>query len=343
MVAPDGLPYLPYEELEERPHVMVDGAPRASSVLTLSHWPRSGTPDWLARDLSTEIALAWLDIAGRASSLGRATERRARALLQRARAAEAVTCDHFDEDGLISLGVMTSPGLARAHAATLVEAASCGDFGVVGSERAASIAFAIAPLADREAGAEAKDSERYGAVLPLLAELFEAPEHFAALYDEELSWFLVSRRALETGEVEITLPPAPPAAGNSLDPDLAVVTPARAPRGRAGGLRPLHRAVVHSATTCNRILLLEGQRCELYLRYESWVRYVSRPIAARPELEPLAAELSALEPGHVSWSAQHVSATEPSLRPDGEGVTELDPQAVVECVARYLVTAPPAG
>ncbi len=54
---PLSLPYAAYEELGERPHVMVDGAARPGSVLTLSHWPQSPTPSTLARDLSTEIVL----------------------------------------------------------------------------------------------------------------------------------------------------------------------------------------------------------------------------------------------------------------------------------------------
>ena len=54
------LPYLPVEELEGRPHVIVDGAARSGSVLTLSHWPQSPTPVGLARDLSAEIVFAFL-------------------------------------------------------------------------------------------------------------------------------------------------------------------------------------------------------------------------------------------------------------------------------------------
>ncbi|MGH9299811.1 MAG: DUF6687 family protein, partial [Acidimicrobiales bacterium] len=66
-----GLAYAPYESLDDRPHVMVDGAARASSILTLSHWPQSPTPKLLARDLSVEIVLQFLAFRHGQKSAGR--------------------------------------------------------------------------------------------------------------------------------------------------------------------------------------------------------------------------------------------------------------------------------
>jgi hypothetical protein len=36
--------FVPYEALGESPNIIVDGAPNDFTVLTLSHWPKSGTP-----------------------------------------------------------------------------------------------------------------------------------------------------------------------------------------------------------------------------------------------------------------------------------------------------------
>jgi hypothetical protein len=35
--------FVAYEELGETPNIVVDGAGNAATVLTLSHWPKSGT------------------------------------------------------------------------------------------------------------------------------------------------------------------------------------------------------------------------------------------------------------------------------------------------------------
>src|SRR5271166_6532835 len=64
------LPYVPVEELGDRPHVLVDGATRAGSVLTLSHWPQSPTPAALARDTSAQIVFAFLHAARGDRALG---------------------------------------------------------------------------------------------------------------------------------------------------------------------------------------------------------------------------------------------------------------------------------
>ena len=53
--------YVPYGELAGRPHVMVDGSAADGTTLVLSHWPGSPTPLELAADLSTEIALRYVE------------------------------------------------------------------------------------------------------------------------------------------------------------------------------------------------------------------------------------------------------------------------------------------
>lgn len=316
--AREAIPYVPYEKLAARPHIMVDGAPRPTSVLTLSHWPRTPTPPVLARDLSCEIAFAYL-----------ATTEPAREMRRLARIgsrAEAVTCDHFDEDGVLSVLVLSDPGLAADNAHLLVEAARCGDFGVVTSETAARVAFSIGPLSEREAGAGASDSERVAAVLPLMRELCAHPERYEVLYRDELDRYRAGREAIERGEVMIETFPE----------DLAVVT--------WPGLRPrygeIHPAALHSVTECNRVLLLAD--CpELYLRYESWVRLVSRRVPLRPDLQPLAAELTSIEPGGAKWEATGPGAIVSRLRPT-VGSSELSPDVLVARVRSYLAAARPA-
>ncbi|MHB1988095.1 MAG: DUF6687 family protein [Acidimicrobiales bacterium] len=331
------LGYSPYENLEDRPHVMVDGAPRRSTVLTLSHWPQTPTPPALARDLSVEIVLELLSYQAGTKSAGSGSRLAVVQALAAARSAEAVTNDHFDEDGLMSVLAMMQPATALDCEQLMIGVAACGDFGVVSSPKAAAVSFAIGPLAEAEAGAGAGTAERYLAVLPRVEDLLARPESYEALWGTEMAWFDEGRAALARGEVEITEDGA----------DLAVVsrpgaeaTRSRLP-GAAGGL-PVHAAVVHTATQKSRILSFDGERCELYLRYESWVRVVSRRVPLRPDLGPLAAELTSLEPGPTLWEANAVGAIVGRLRPGGEGFTELAPEVVVERVRSYLAKAPPA-
>lgn len=324
---------------------MVDGAPRRRSVVTLSHWPQAATPKAVARDLSVEMALDYARMAvGWPSSGGGGGGGRGgdgavamRALLERGEAALAVTNDHFDEDGLMSVLSLVDPEWALEREHLLVGIASCGDFGVVPEEvgdLAARVAFAIEPLADEEAGPGAGTSDRYLAVLPVIRSLIDRPASYEALWHEEITVYEAGRRALERGDVTLDEEP---------ELDLTVVRRAAgaSSAGAAGGL-PVHAAVVHSTSPSSRILAFDGSRCELYLRYESWVRYCSRRVPLRPDLAPLAAELTSLEPGPLTWEAHGVGAIVCRLRPLGEGETELSPEVVTKRVRAYLRRAPGA-
>ncbi len=352
---PVSLPYVPYESLDGRPHVMVDGAARDASVLTLSHWPQSPTPPALARDLSAEIVLAYLEVA----SAWNAARRQPRALgssgpaVAAAASAECVTNDHFDEDGLMSVFALVDPSAASGRAALVVDVASCGDFGVVRSDLGAKVSFAIMPLAAAEAGADAGTLASYEAVLPLVGELLEHPERFEEYWASEAEELAIGRAALAEGAVTIAehrdrrldlavvkrSGPGPPPAGAAGDGDVGDGR-GRLP-GAAGGL-PIHAAAVHSATTSSRILAFDGERCELSFRYEGWVRFVSRDVPLRPDLEPLALQLAAEEPSGLPWEANAVGAIVGRLRPGGDGRTEIDPCRVESIVEDYLAYAPPA-
>ena len=62
--APD-LHYVPYDQLEGRANVAVDGSPAAGTVLSLSHWPGIGSPAEFAADLSAEMAFLYLGVFDR--------------------------------------------------------------------------------------------------------------------------------------------------------------------------------------------------------------------------------------------------------------------------------------
>jgi hypothetical protein len=349
------LSYVPVEELEGRPHVIVDGAARSGSVLTLSHWPQSPTPVGLARDLSAEIVFAFLRASRGGDGPGTAQARVGRhssrlelaSAIAGARWAEAVTNDHFDEDGFVSLLAVTDPDFALSHEELLVDVASCGDFGVVRSRQAAQIAFAIGPIGEDAGEAPPAPADRpgsftgprYRATLERAVELVEHPDHFRHHWEEQEAALAASQEALRAGAVTIDEVP---------EVDLAVVRRVAGAPCASGGLDTplrgglaLHEVALHSATSASRILAFNEGRCELYFRYESWVRYVSRMVPLRPDLEPLAEQLSAAEPSGSRWVADGVGSLVSRMRPVS-GVTELAPAVVQRMVVAFLKSAPGA-
>ena len=155
-----------------------------------------------------------------------------------ANTAEAATCDHFDEDGLMALYALVDPDAGLSRAGLITEVASCGDFGVVGSDVAARICFAIGPLADEEAGAGSA-ALRYSSVLPRLPELLENHERFERHWSGEWASFVAGRAALGKGDVWIDEYP---------DVDLAVVRPAAASVVTGSGGRPWPAGTIPEAT-----------------------------------------------------------------------------------------------
>ena len=90
--------FVPYAEAADLPNIVVDGAAAAATVLTLSHWPKSGTPETLRADTSAEIVFKYLDAPAMHVDVGAASN------------------NHFDEDGLIGIFALTRPDLAASMA-----------------------------------------------------------------------------------------------------------------------------------------------------------------------------------------------------------------------------------
>src|SRR6185295_977149 len=124
--------FLPYREVSSVPNVIVDGAATQNTILTLSHWPKSGTPPELRGDTSAEIVFHYLDSP--------------RFHVH----ADVVSNNHFDEDGLVGIFTLVDPLTATRHRALLIDAAQAGDFGVFTDRQAARIAFTLSAYANAE-------------------------------------------------------------------------------------------------------------------------------------------------------------------------------------------------
>jgi hypothetical protein len=307
--------YVPYTELSGRPNIIVDGAGQEDTVLTLSHWPGSGSPPEFRADTSAEIVLNYLSTEG--------------AKRQYAPKVKAVSNNHFDEDGLCSVWAMLHPKRALKHRVLLVDVATAGDFSVYRRPRAAKVVFTIRSHVDPEVspvvgeleGDDGTGSARYQALLPLLEGFLEDTDRYGPWWDVEWSAMLSSKTAMVMGQIDLHEIP---------HVDLAV---AEAPE-------PLHPMVLYNSTERLRVLtaLPDGHYCLRY-RYETWVQFASRTVMPRVDLVPLLPRLQELERGGGTWTYEGNAANTPRLQPlgpEGEPVTSsLSLEALLDELVAY--------
>jgi hypothetical protein len=304
MAFPPPLRFVPYEQATT-PNVVVDGSPNDSTVLTLSHWPGSPTPDALGRDLSAEIAFAYLDDPSCWVD------------------AAAVTNNHFDQDGLVSAFALVEPELATTHRDLLIDVAAAGDFGTYRDRRAARASMVIA--------AWCQTGLSYDTALARLLALVLDPEPYRDVWATEDAHLTASEAAIDDGRIVIS----------ELDElDLAVVTVADGPSGTAHRFahqtfEGVHPMALHNATDRFRLLVVREGRFRYVDRYETWVRFRSRPTLPRVDMRPLAVRLNELDT--TTWTAEAPGALAPSLGHDGR--SGLAPEAVIEIVTDHLITA----
>jgi hypothetical protein len=307
--------YVPYSELSGVPNVVVDGAAQKETVLTLSHWPGSGSPPEFRADTSTEIVVNYLDTSGAAKRY--------------APKVKAVSNNHFDEDGLCAVWAMLYPKQAMEKRELLVDVATAGDFGVYRRPQAAKVVFTIrsyadpgtSPVEEQLGGDDGSGSARYQALLPLLEDFMEETDRYGPYWDDEWSAMLRSKTALVMGEVELHEIP---------HVDLAV---AQSPH-------TLHPMVINQNTERLRVLTARpgGFYCLRY-RYETWVQFASRPVKPRVDLALLQPRLQALEQEDVTWTFGGLGSITPvfqPLTPDGQpGPSSLSLETLIDELVAY--------
>jgi hypothetical protein len=312
-------------------NVVVDGSPNADTVLTLSHWPGMPTPPELRADLSAEIAF-------------RALERPA--LFDRA---EAVTNNHFDQDGLAGIFALVHPDVAERHRDLLIDIARAGDFGWFRSRDAARIAMAIAALDDDATSPLPADvlaspypdrcASLYEWALPRLGAVLDDPTVWQHLWADEDALLTDGLAAIASRAVAIDERPSV---------DLAIVTVPDSLQANATHRftmmwsSAVHPMAINGATDALRILLIQGRHYSLELRYESWVMLTSRVVVQRPDLRVLADELNAIEPPGARWHADPPGALTPKLVLVDNAESGLAQPALIAAVEHFLATAPSA-
>lgn len=316
-LAPDAR-FVPYHEARGRPHIVVDGPFADGAVLGLSHWPDGRVPDALAADTSTEIVARYLDADAGGPQVG------------------IVTNNHFDEDGLLAAWLLlerTPPGPSRERA---IAAAEAGDFHVWTEPAAAWTAIALMAMAERpttpfpdvlralnRAGGHDPAGAITRALLPHVGAVLDDPARYRRLW--EPVWLRVEHDLglLESGAATIEEIPGA---------DLAIV---RSPE-------PLARLAVHPHLDAMRVIHAPaGGRLWLEHRYETWVRFASRPLTPRVDLSPAAALLSTREAGGGTWRFEGVAHPVARLAcVDSSGApttSRLTPDDVAEAILQIVV------
>lgn len=310
--------FVPAEELAGRPHVQVDGAPLPGTVLSLSHWPGSGTPGALRADTSALIVERYLDASADGPPVG------------------LVSTNHYDEDGLLAIWLLLERPSPRSPARRLaVAAAEAGDFGTWTDPRAPRVAIAAMAMAERgvsplpevgrilaTAGGIDPAGRLHRAVLPRVAGLLDDPERYRMLWRPRWESIVADIALLDAGEATIEDVP---------EADLAVV---RTPR-------PLDPMAVHPRTARMRVLTAVADgRLWVAHRYETWVDYVSRPLSPRVDLGPLAARLQDEEERPGRWLFEGVEAITPRLMPvgpaGGPAPSSIGAERLVEALTAFL-------
>ncbi len=310
--------YVPYDELRTEPNIIVDGSATGGTVLTLSHWPKSGTPTELAADTSAEIVFNYLQ--------------RPSAQVN----ANAVSNNHFDEDGLIGIFSLVHPAIALRHRDRLIAAATAGDFGVYSSRDAARIAFTISAFADEATSPLPRDiftmpyaaqsAALYRRLLEVMTPLLADLNTFWRFWQEDDRALTAGEELIDRGAVTID---------ERRDVDLAVI--------RIPPTEPmLHASVLNTRTPCSRLLVIHGQHVEFRYRYEGWVQFRSRVIAPRVDLSALAEELNAAEELPGKWEFDGVEAITPRLHLRGAQGTALPVDTIVARVEHHLRAGAPA-
>jgi len=320
--------FRPYDQATD-PNIVVDGSPRDNTLLTLSHWPKSGTPAELKADTSAEIALKYL-----ASPRFHVES-------------EIVTNNHFDQDGLVGVFALIDPATATRHHDLLIDIASAGDFGVFKTREAARINFVVAAFSESKTSPFPKQifshsypsmaAELYIRMLEVFPEIIADPNKFKSLWEAEDEKLSESEALVKQQIVTIE---------ENFDLDLAVVripdriASFRVHRFTSPQESACHPMAIYNATPCTRILMVQGQEVEFQYRYESWVQLVSRRPLPRVDLASVAEQLNASETNGGTWKFDGVDEITPRLWLDSTRETSIPADLVRQKIEEHLRTAP---
>ncbi len=326
------LQYLPYNRLGITPNIIVDAVPVESTLLTLSHWPESGCPPELKADLSAEIVFNFLN-SEMFQSLGSR--------------AEAVSNNHFDEDGIVGIYTLLNPEAALEEKEFLLDIATAGDFGTYKNREAAHVTFVLQAWAQPDKSPlnktvfrrpyEEVTSILYEELLPRFSNLFQRVHFLEQYWKEEdllLDW---SENAIQNGSIRIEEHPQ------------LIFSIVETPNSKEwAASRPVvsegrwthsvcHQFAVHNATTSSRIWSPTDYAMIFIIGTKLWVETVVRKPQARIDLQPLAEKFNRSE-GKAIWTAEDIKGIVPHLNFSDKAVSKLTSQSIKEAFIEFFST-----
>jgi hypothetical protein len=329
------LVYVPYHLLGDKPNIIVDGSGNENTRLTLSHWPGNDTPSQFKADLSAEIVFNFLDRGEIPADVN------------------AVSNNHFDEDGLVSMYSLINPDDAQEMRDFLIEVARAGDFGKCDDRDAARVSFVINAWTDPErsplnrtmfSGTHSQlDATLYEELLVRLPNIIYRLGSFEEFWKADDAFMDLTEDAIDKGLIEIE---------EDEEHDLAIIT---IPDGGIHGQgRPpshskswistvCHPMVIHNRINSHRVLVIQQRRYQFYYRYESWVDYRSKPILPRVDLDYLCMRLNELERGSNHWKFSGIDDIIGRLSMNERSDSRLSPLQFVDLLKTALRSPDAAG
>jgi hypothetical protein len=322
------LSYVPYHLLGDKPNIIVDGSGNQNTRLTLSHWPGNATPSEFKADLSAQIVFKFLETDNFPEDV------------------HAVSNNHFDEDGLVSMYSLLNPEAALDIREFLEDVARAGDFGKCEDRDAARVSFVLSAWTDPDRSPlnrtifggthDELAAVLYDELLTRLPNIIDRLGNFEEFWAADDAFMDLTEDAIDKGLIEIS---------EDEEHDLAVVV---IPDGGIHGQgRPpahakswissvCHPMVIHNRIDCHRVLVMQQRRFQFYYRYESWVDYQSRQIMPRVDLSDFARRLNQTERGGNQWKFSGVDDIIGRLTMSDRSDSRLSPNQFVELLKTEL-------
>lgn len=326
------LSYVPFHLLGDRPHVSVDGSGNEFTRLTLSHWPGNKTPSQFKADLSAEIVFNFIDQGDVPEGV------------------DAVSNNHFDEDGLISLYSILNPEEACENREFLIDVARAGDFSKFFDRDAARVAWVISAWTDPDRSPLSRTvfggthdelaAVLFEELLERLPAIVSKIGYFETFWAEEDKYLDLSEASIASGLIEVS---------EDKEVDLATVV---IPNGGIHGQgRPpahatswvssmCHPMAIHNTIDSHRVLVMHNRQYCFYYRYETWVDYVSRELPPRADLTDFTRRLNEMERGSTQWNFSGVNDIIGRLTMRENSDSRLSPNEFVKLLTAELRSAP---
>jgi len=322
------LSYVPYHLLGEKPNIIVDGSGNEHTALTLSHWPGNKTPGEFKADLSAEIVFNFLDSGEFPEGVS------------------AVSNNHFDEDGLVSMYSLLNPEDAMEQREFLIDVARSGDFSKCEDRDAARVSFVLSAWTDPDRSPlnrtvfggtyDELSAVLYEELLHRLPFIINRLGSFEEFWIADDNFMNLTEDAIDKGLIEVT---------EDEEVDLAVVVipdggihgQGRPPAHAVSWISSVcHPMAIHNAINSHRVLVMQNRRFQFYYRYETWVEYTSKKLLPRVDLTAFVKKLNEMERGGNRWQFSGVDDIIGRLSMSDRADSRLSPNQFLELLKNEL-------